>query len=153
MLLYVMRHGPAESHSGSGRDFDRRLTPTGRDRTLAVARELARRGDAPMRVISSPLVRARETAVLVASTLTSGVAPEIRQELAPGGDAGSLIRELEAGPAATVLVIGHEPDVSSLTESLLGSSSLGFEAAMIVAMDVVDTDGKKRFAIVPSSLG
>jgi phosphohistidine phosphatase len=147
-----MRHGPAESHSSTGRDFDRRLTPEGRDRTLAVARELARRGDAPLRVISSPLVRARETALLVASTLVATLSPEIREELAPGGDTNRLIRELRDEPASPVLVIGHEPDVSTLTESLLGTSSLGFEAAMIVAMDVTLEDAKKRFVVLPSSL-
>ena len=66
MKLYVMRHGPAQDDSPSGRDADRALTPSGRERVAAVAKSMLAEGEAPFSILSSPLVRAVETAEVVA---------------------------------------------------------------------------------------
>src|SRR5687767_11718267 len=107
MKLYVMRHGPAEDVSPSGRDGDRALTPSGRDRVRVVAKALLDGDESPFAVITSPLVRALQTAEIVANVTdlakraqanerVSG-AVEVRREMAPGGDAlgfvGQLLRD------------------------------------------------------------
>ena len=66
MKLYVMRHGPAADDSPSGRDADRALTPAGRERVTLVAKALTEGGEEPFAILSSPLVRAVETAEIVA---------------------------------------------------------------------------------------
>jgi len=145
--IYVMRHGPAEDHARSGRDFDRKLSSSGRERTELVARELARRGQHPKRVVSSPLVRTLETAEVVIAALHLDLEPEAREELAPGGDALALVRELAATKARRVMLVGHEPDVSRLTVRLFPSWSRGFDKAMVVGLKL-DRDalagGSKR---------
>lgn len=133
MKLYVMRHGPAEESSLTGRDGDRALTPEGRERTRAVARALLVQGEAPLTIISSPLVRALQTAEIVAATTDlemrvreakdSGGATgtvEVRREMAPGGDALALIVELERSGRKRVMIVGHEPDLSMLVARLVG---------------------------------
>ena len=88
-----MRHGPAEDQAATGRDFDRKLTSSGRARTEVAAHELGR-WERPKRVISSPLVRTIETAEVVMAALGLTFELETREELAPGGDAIGLLGEL-----------------------------------------------------------
>ena len=158
-----MRHGPAEDHAPSGRDFDRKLTAAGRARTELVARELARREEQPKRIVSSPLARTIETAEVVIRALKLDLEPESREELAPGGNALALVRELAAAGARRVMLVGHEPDVSRLTASLLPDWSHGFDKAMVVGLKVdraaLNAPSKDeslvrlRFVVEPKQLG
>lgn len=131
MKLYVMRHGPAEDTSATGRDGDRSLTPDGRERTRAVARVLLAKAEAPLTIISSPLVRALQTAEIVAAITElenrvqdakdSGGAPgtvEVRREMAPGGDALGLALELLRSGRKRAMIVGHEPDLAMLVAHL-----------------------------------
>ena len=104
MKLYIMRHGPAEDFSPSGRDADRALTPSGRDRVRDVARALLEADEAPHVIFTSPLVRALQTAELVATTL--GTPPiETSSALAPGGPAKDLVLELARAGRKRVMVV------------------------------------------------
>jgi phosphohistidine phosphatase len=151
MRLYVMRHGPAEDRASSGRDFDRQLTPAGREvvRRVADAFQAARsrRGAAaePLRIITSPRARAQETAAIVRSALVPVPTPEsiaVAPEL--GGEAAiplALIVEAAASGVDTLLV-GHQPVVEELVKQLLGATPkhLGFATATIVGLDL-EADG------------
>jgi len=165
MKLYLLRHGAAENQSATGRDADRALTADGRQRTRLVAIELAKRGESPKRIISSPLHRAVETAEVIAGALGSGIAPEQRDELAPGGRAYALVRQLVAEGAKKVMLVGHEPDLSSLALLLLphwSGASQGFDKSMVLgvrvrgaqskrtATDWLEVDG--RFVLEPKHL-
>ena len=135
MKIYIMRHGPAEDQSATGRDYDRKLTSSGRTRTEIAAHELGR-WERPKRVISSPLVRTVETAEVVMAALGLTFDLETREELAPAGDAIGLVNELAAQGAKRVILIGHEPDVSTLTAVLLPSWSRSFDKAMVVGLKI-----------------
>jgi phosphohistidine phosphatase len=128
-----MRHGPAEDDAPSGRDFDRRLTSRGRERTERVARALARRAEAPSRIVCSPLVRTVETAEVVRQTLALVAHLERCNELAPGGDALTLAIEWAREPGP-LLVVGHEPDLTLLTSRLAPGWSGRFEKSMVVGL-------------------
>src|SRR2546427_6444673 len=109
MKLYIMRHGPAEDDAPSGRDADRALTPPGRDKTRSVARALASENEAPLAIVSSPLVRALQTAEIVAAVTEMPGAVEVRREPAPGGDARAPPAEgLRAG-RKRIMLVGHRP--------------------------------------------
>ncbi|MBN9165380.1 MAG: histidine phosphatase family protein, partial [Myxococcales bacterium] len=82
MKLYVMRHGPAEDNAPTGRDEDRALTPAGRERTRAVARALLAADEAPLTIIASPLVRALQTAEIVAAV--TDLEKRVREAKEPG---------------------------------------------------------------------
>lgn len=135
MRPYVMRHGPSEGDSPTGRDVDRRLTAAGAASVEAVAKQLGSRGEVVSRVISSPLVRAVQTAEIVRRTLGLGGEPEIREELAPSGGALRLVHELAASEVSS-LIVGHAPDVSELVAMLTEERARSFSAGTIVVMEL-----------------
>lgn len=154
--LYVMRHGPAEEKSASGRDDDRALTPSGRDRVRSAAHLLMEEDEAPLSVASSPLVRALQTAEIVAATTklaARGGSVEVRRELEPGGDKAELVRSLLGDEKRRCLVVGHEPDLSALVMQLVGEPSpLPMDKAMIVGLSVKAGEASLRFVLDPKAL-
>ena len=97
MKLFVMRHGPAEDESPSGRDHDRVLSPKGRGRVHAVALALIEASERPGVIVTSPLARALQTAEIVAAALGRvGKEPTltVRRELEPGGASKAFMDEL-----------------------------------------------------------
>ncbi len=112
-MIYLLRHGDAES--GSGDDAARRLTPKGEGQARAAGRALARRGASVNACLTSPRVRAAETARLACEAL--GLEPETAPELS-GGHFDSLA--LAAG-RGDVLLVGHEPDFSAEVARLTGA--------------------------------
>jgi phosphohistidine phosphatase len=127
MKLYILRHGEAAEH-GDPRylnDADRPLTPKGIQRTKALAHAL-RQMDITFDVIfSSPLVRARETAEIVERGLRLHGRLELTEHLAPSGDVEKLAHQLnKVRPAPeSVLLVGHEPYLSSLISLLCTGGS------------------------------
>ncbi len=112
MRLFLVRH--AEAAPGEPDDL-RPLTPAGRDHARTLGATLAR--EHPEAVLSSPLLRARETAVAIAEA--SGVTAEADERLAPGATADDL-RAAAAGHGETVVAVGHEPDCSEIVLALTG---------------------------------
>jgi phosphohistidine phosphatase len=156
MKLYVMRHGPAEDYAESGRDEDRALTSSGRDRTRAVAKALADAGESPATIFTSPLVRCVQTAEIVAiatKLADHGGAVEAHRELRPSGSAMRLVEHLEASPRPRVMLCGHEPDVSRLVEEILGDPlGMPFQKAMVVGVRIRDGQAELRFILDPKTL-
>jgi phosphohistidine phosphatase len=159
--LYIMRHGPAVDHAPTGRDFDRDLTPSGRDRVTDVARMLVEGDEAPHAILTSPLVRAVETAEIVAAVTKlgdRGGVVEVRRELAPDGDARALVRECVAGEMKRVMLVGHEPDLSDLATFLAGRRfPAGLQKAMVIGVATHKEDPKAipmrlRFILDPKEL-
>jgi phosphohistidine phosphatase len=122
MEIYLLRHGIAVERGTRGfeDDFSRPLTPKGRRqlrKTAAVVKKLASKFDL---ILSSPLVRARQTAEIVAKELKCQKRLRFSNALAPGGGASILIRQLtrEKGHPGKVLLVGHEPEMSRLISLL-----------------------------------
>lgn len=120
MRLYLLRHGDAEDYAPTGRDFDRRLTPEGIERMRAEAEGMRALGLKFEKIFASPLLRARETAEIVAETLGLP-APAIEPRV--GGEfrletIGEILEE-QAG-FEKVLFVGHQPDMSLTIQQLCG---------------------------------
>lgn len=114
-MIYLLRHGKAER--GNGDDAARRLTQTGERQAEAAGRALAVLGEEIDACLTSPKVRAADTARLACLALP--VEPEIATELAEGGFDS---RQLTAGRGNAMLV-GHEPDFSSEVARLTGAKA------------------------------
>ena len=110
--LIIVRHAKAAPGSS---DASRPLAPKGRRAAASLAREL--RSSKPDAVISSPLLRAVETAIPIAEA--AGVGVEIDARLAPGATADDL-RAAVAGHGETVVTVGHQPDCSVIVFELTG---------------------------------
>jgi phosphohistidine phosphatase len=119
MDLYILRHGLAGSREEwTGPDAERPLTSKGRSRSRAAARGLARLGVAPDVILTSALVRAAETARLTAAALHAPV-DEV-QALEPGKLEKGYRSLLQSyAEAASVMLVGHEPDLSALIGTLI----------------------------------
>jgi phosphohistidine phosphatase len=112
-VIYLLRHGAAED--GDGDDSSRRLTAKGERQARAAGSALASLGANPGACLVSPKARAAETARLACAPL--GLEPEIANELRGGGfDALAL-----AAGRGDVLLVGHEPDLSSEVSRLTGA--------------------------------
>jgi phosphohistidine phosphatase len=113
-MIFLLRHGEAEPDDGRG-DAARELTEKGRAQADAAGRAIHRLGFEIDACLTSPKVRARDTAVPVCRHL--GLEPEICQPIADGYfDTLALV----VG-RGNVLVVGHEPDLSSEVARLTGS--------------------------------
>jgi phosphohistidine phosphatase len=151
--LYIMRHGPADDSAASGRDFDRALTKSGRERVQKVVAELVSRDEKPRLIVTSPLLRAKQTAEIVAELCSPDEPLVVRQELSPGGPSHALVREMLAAGKKKVMLVGHEPDVSSLVEELYPLWSGGLDKAMVVGLRVRDgVVAERRFVLEPREL-
>jgi phosphohistidine phosphatase len=125
MELYLVRHGIAldVGQEGITRDSDRPLSREGRQRTTEVAAGLKTIGVRPDTIAASPLVRAQETARILADGLRPDASFEICDALQPGADPVELIAWLRRGSARTVLAVGHIPDLVELTSVLLSGKT------------------------------
>lgn len=153
MRIYVARHGSAQETAPSGKDFDRVLTEQGRERVRAVARALARRGERPDAILTSPLARALQTAEVIASEFHVATVATAR-DLAPGGDIAGFVNGLVAGSGERLLLVGHQPDLSMAIEALTGARfPFDMQKAMVVGMDAPDVSRwSLRFVVEPKTL-
>ncbi|HAM74012.1 MAG TPA: phosphohistidine phosphatase SixA [Verrucomicrobiales bacterium] len=130
--LYILRHAiaaPAERTRRGVPDRERELTQEGRRKLKGVARAFRAMGPSVDLILSSPYVRARETAELVAKTL--GIMDRIRlsEHLTPDGDPARLLQQLFQirGPLGGVLLVGHDLHLQRLVSTLLtGGTGLQF---------------------------
>lgn len=155
MKLYVMRHGPAEDDASDGLDSSRALTPSGRERCRVVAKRLIELGEAPRAIVSSPLVRALQTAEIVHTIVSSDGSVEANRAFAPHGHAHEYVRHAAKQARKRVMIVGHEPDLSLLCARLLGDSlPYGFMKAMVVSLRVPNEGGPAslRFVLEPKTL-
>ena len=131
--LYIMRHGIAVTR-GAGSfadDAKRPLTPEGKMKVQEIAQGLLRVDFEVDWIVTSPLVRAVETAEIVSDALRPGVPTDFAEALKPGGSPEGLITFLARHPERRrVLVVGHEPDLSEMAARLVGAgrnANLGFK--------------------------
>ena len=130
MQLVIVRH--AEAAPGDPDEL-RPLTPRGREDARALGRRLREEGMQPDAIVSSPLLRARETARELARETDAKPAPDDR--LAPGATADD-VRAAVAGRGDTVVVVGHQPDCGRITASLTGGPEPPFPPAGMVVVEL-----------------
>ncbi len=112
MKVYVVRHGEAEEQRPGRPDAERELTREGRAEFEGVAAGIASLGIGLEKILTSPLIRARQTAEILAEAL-KGPKPVEIEALAPGGSFEAVFRALR-DPAQSVALVGHEPALGAL---------------------------------------
>jgi phosphohistidine phosphatase len=127
MELYLLRHAIAEPapNPPAGGDSRRRLTAEGAEKMRRAAKGMKALELAFDLIISSPYLRAKETAEIVAEVLRHDKKPEYLASLTPEGSARDLIDELKRkhGDKKQVLLVGHEPYLSRLISLLTSGQS------------------------------
>jgi len=117
MELYFLRHGEAEPPGPAG-DEARELTAEGRDDVRATAEALVRVRATAERICASPLIRARQTAEIAATAF--GVSWQVDERLRPGARLGEVQALLASGRWRRIMLVGHEPDLSTIIAQLTG---------------------------------
>ena len=137
--LYLIRHGVAEERGDAWPDDSKRpLTEEGTSRMRKAARGLSRLGIAFDIVLTSPLVRARQTAEIVAGGLDPRPSLVNVESLTPGGSYAAVVADLEKHSRKTrIALVGHEPKIGELTAKMIGSRHpIEFKKGAICRIDV-----------------
>ena len=136
MELALLRHAHAGDPEAWDRPDDLRpLSDKGRQQAERLGRHLAAAGFVPDAVLTSPRVRARETAEIVADRL--GVAVRIDPRLATFLDLATVDAILdEVRTPVRAILVGHDPDFSDLLVSLTGSPGLRMRKGSFALLDV-----------------
>jgi phosphohistidine phosphatase len=156
MELYLVRHAIAEPRKDGLRDEDRALTRAGKRKALKAFRGLERLSKID-HVFSSPLVRAWETAKILADTMDAE-RPRVLAALAPGGEPQGVLERLRREPPeARIALVGHEPGLGELATWLVARSGSGLELtkAGAIRLDLGSTleAGRARLVwLMPSSV-
>ncbi len=122
MKLYLVRHATASDIAPS--DAERELTQEGKGEAHIVGSALAELGVKPSRVLSSPLMRARQTAEIAAQALKVHGEVELADELTNGTPTQTLLRALKpCSSEDEILLVGHMPSLSEHLAALIGSKN------------------------------
>lgn len=151
MMLYLMRHGIAEDAAPSGGDSERRLTQDGTLRTAMVAKCLNRLGLSFDCIVSSPYVRARETAQIVSRITEHTETPSLDSRLAPFASFDDVCELIaEHSDVDALLLTGHEPSMSTFISGLVGDGRLTIEVkkASVTAIALHQTRKPARGALL-----
>ncbi len=147
--LVLMRHGVAEDDNPGG-DSARRLTDEGLARAGMAARGLVALGVLPDVVVTSPLVRCRQTAELVAGA--AGCPLEHDDRLAPGMSSSDLLEIVVEHPDCEVLLAcSHQPGLTYALDDLTGCGNVGFKrpGVAVVTLEVPRIGGGVLSAVLP----
>jgi phosphohistidine phosphatase len=132
MDLYLIRHADAVplGENKVNEDAERPLTDLGREQSRQLAAGLRRRGVELNIVLTSPLLRARQTAEGMLDAW-EGPRPDLQvcEELAPGGKRRKLSRFIRELGREKVAVVGHQPDLGEYAAWLIGSKKVHVEIA------------------------
>jgi phosphohistidine phosphatase len=127
--VFLVRHADAERGEP---DELRVLSAKGREQSRRLAEQFAAEGVRPAAVLTSPLVRAHETADAIARA--TGTQAEPVERLAPGATVDDL-RAAVAGRDEPVVVVGHQPDCGRIVAALTGDEP-AFPTAGVCVVDL-----------------
>jgi phosphohistidine phosphatase len=154
--LYLLRHADAgDPHTWTGPDDERPLSAKGRQQAERLGRHLKAAGFAPDAIVTSPKIRAADTARLVADPLDSDVTTDPR--LGSGFDMTTLEAILDAaGSPRKAVFVGHDPDFSEILAELVGAPSIPMKKGAIARIDVElpiePGEGVLRWLIPPDAV-
>src|SRR5947209_4004802 len=133
MQLYFLRHGEADWPDWNKPDDERPLTDFGKKEVRQVAKFLDRLKVRPDLIVTSPLLRASQTAKTAAEQLKTKLRED--EALAPGFGMKELKTVLDRHRAKVLMLVGHEPDFSSVVSALTGAS-LKLSKAGVALVDI-----------------
>jgi phosphohistidine phosphatase len=137
MQLWLVRHAVAvEQDEFDGPDAERPLTAKGRRRFSEFCDWLAGQTAMPATIVSSPLVRAAQTAAILAKSSKLKKADIVSTDLlSPGVDVRQLVQFVRNQAGECVALVGHEPDMSHILAELTGGGECRFGKGFVAAVE------------------
>jgi phosphohistidine phosphatase len=148
MIIHVVRHAEAVERSQDIPEDHRFLTRRGRKRFRKIAGSMKKLGTEPDLILTSPLIRAVQTADILAETLRFKRELKIVALLSPGFQPSALDQLLDDYPQANeIALVGHEPDLGALAQALLATeeSCTLKKGAVISFKRTAGAQGKAEF--------
>ena len=147
--LYLIRH---EDAGEAERDEHRSLTELGRRRMRKTARFCLEQGMVLDAIFTSPLVRAVQTAEILAEGLGFDGPIDAHEEIAFPSRIETLTHLIDAAPANCrgLALVGHEPTLGLLAHHLLGAESglLGMRKGAVLALEYASHRARLRFLVL-----
>ena len=137
--IYLIRHGEAEERGDAWPDDSKRpLTADGMSKLRKFARALKRLDVVLDVIVTSPLVRTRQTAEIFAGGLDPHPHLVTAESLAPGGSIAAVLSDLEKhAKRERIALVGHEPGMGELAARLIGSRHpIPFKKGAVCRIDV-----------------
>jgi len=162
MDIYLIRHGIAQELGEKNGFMDERraLTSDGRSKMREAARGMARLGIELDLLLTSPLVRAADTAEIVADALGLKKG-DVRQTsaLSPGAPPEQLFSEIKSAESSSIGLVGHQPDLGDfISRMVAGSGGLSIELrkGAVCLVNITETvpspRGSLRWLLQPKQL-
>ena len=154
MKLYIVRHASAVSHGTPGvRDDDRALTEKGVRQMRQAAAGLRRLGYIPDLLLSSPLMRATQTAELLMAAFGKWLEMEIAPSLAPSGDRRELYGEIarHSRKLKRLMLVGHQPSLGEIAGEIVWGSAqqlVDFKKGGMCAIELESVKGIPKGRLV-----
>jgi phosphohistidine phosphatase len=153
MDLFLIRHAKAEDGSLYASDDERPLTADGRAQAEQVGAALARAGVRFDVMLSSGLLRAVETAQLIAGKVGFAGAVATDARLAPDGRPHQIIDEVIGGRTEErIALVGHEPSMGKLLSALLGKPGLAMSKGAVARLAWDGKRARLQFVVKPKKL-
>jgi len=136
LRLWLARHGEAVDPDEAASDFSRTLTAAGRRKLAEQTQFLISREQPPELILHSPLVRAEQTAQVIADEIGADrVTVKVELALSPGIDVDDLLRRVAKTTAERIVCIGHQPDMSRCLAEMIGGGSMHFSPGTVAGVD------------------
>lgn len=147
MELYLIRHGIAAEKDIDANDEERPLTDEGRKKTSKVAKQLRKHGLKFDLILTSPLLRAKETAAILQEVGLSSQVEELTS-LAPDGDIQDWVSWLQdwrqtVSRDRCLALVGHQPNLGNWAETLVWGSAqekLILKKAGVIGLNIPETE-------------
>ena len=157
MRVLLMRHGEAIDSGVTSSDYDRWLTDEGRRTVTTVGEMLSRMDLRYARVYTSPLVRAVQTAEILAA-MQPGFDGPLRVHRALSTEEGTTAQALQplehAGEQDVIVMVGHMPKVGILSAHLGRlAHAPSFSPGSVCLLNVDDGKGRVQWMLDPRTLG
>jgi phosphohistidine phosphatase len=148
MKLYLVRHAIAEDSAGYEDDSLRPLTEKGRERMKRIAAALMEIGVQPDLIVSSPYLRASQTASILAKALKYREEILYSDSLVPMGKTDDMIGEInDKYSVDELMLVGHEPGLSTLASVLLAGDPdipINFKKGGVCCLSVNDLHDDRK---------
>jgi len=153
MELYLIRHAHAVDGAGLYDDDVRPLSEKGRQQALDVGHALKKHHVRFGRVVTSGLVRAVETAQILAAVVGHADPLEVYGDLRPEGNVYNVLCGLiqESDQRVPLTLVGHEPSMGRILSSLIGQRGLSLDKCQVVKLDY-ELHGKVIWTLTPKRL-
>jgi phosphohistidine phosphatase len=146
MKLYIVRHAIAVPHGAQGiEDDDRPLTEEGIKKMRQAAAGLVVLGWVPHLMLSSPLIRARQTAEILIEFLGKKIKLKTVPSLAPSGSRQELYREMNSYREKNLMIVGHQPSLGEIAGEICWNSAEVFVEFKKGGACAIELESTKNF--------